>query len=108
MTWQEELDALFDDCAGTFLDSAGAAVTISKGGVSKPCILSGMIESREMRDTGYMPELAPRCEMLRTDFTTLAIADRSQVTVAGHALVVKAIENDPADACVTLTLWTPE
>ncbi len=103
-SFQDELSDLFQEANATFVDASGKPLTITACHVTKPCIASAPIESREMQNAGWTPELARTVLVLRPDFQALRIRDQSLVSVGGIPGRVIAIEDDPADPMVTLRL----
>ena len=86
------------------LDPTKAVTIIGPNGQSAQAIVSTFVQSETLKAADLENKLPAVVQMWATDFTRLAIVDRSEVMVAGHKLTVMAIGNDAADPTVQLTL----
>ncbi len=104
MSFLSELDDLFREAHCTFTDASGAGLMLTYNGKSVRCVAGSPVESRLQAGTGWMGEMVRTVMLRRPDFNSLGIVDQTVVTVGEIAGRVVAIENDPADAMVTLRL----
>ncbi len=104
MSFLSELDDLFREAHCTFTNAAGAGLTLTFNGRTAPCVAGSPVETRLQAGSGWIGEFVRTVMLRKCDFNALGIADQSVVTVGGIVGRVVAIENDPADAMVTLRL----
>lgn len=105
-----EFDDLMAEGFGEVL-TALSTPTISRKGVTKPCVATPVARSKEMRDSGYWPKFHAIVELARIDYLSLGLVlEQSVVTLRNEdgkhpqLLRVVGIEDDPSDVCVKVTL----
>lgn len=105
----------FDDVlsAGfTMLRDSMRAPTITHAGVTAKVIGTPIVKSKDQQNAGYWLAFKTVCELLRTDFVSLKLQDRSMVLVTSsdgtQTVSAKVIgidgEEDDGDPCVRVTL----
>ena len=86
-------------------EQCGTPITV--GEVTRSCILSPFIQTREARDSGFWDNATSTAELLRTDAELLGLTIENGgtvVSVNGRAMCVVGIDDDPADPCVRVHL----
>ena len=96
----------FQDCiaAGFVVMKAAAGTNITCGAVTKVCVATPAMTTRELDENGLMPGVDMLADVSRTDFTALGIVLRSTVTIDSRILIVLMIESDDQDPVVRLHL----
>lgn len=97
-----EFEDMIAEGAQDVLDECGTDIVCGK--VTKKCVLSPLMLSKAMRESGLWEEITATAELTRTDFTALGIVDRAEITVGGKKMKVMLIEDDRVDPCVRLQL----
>ena len=87
-----------------FLDPAKLIILTGPNGLTAQVVATSFPQSKTLKETHFDAKLPVRVTMLGTDFTRLAIVDRSVVKIYGQSLTVIVIDSDPVDPLVDLTL----
>lgn len=94
------IDAAFDFLANT----QGHRKPFIAGNVTKYCLLGPFVQTKETRETGLWQKVTNTAELKRADFEALNIAETDAVTVAGRAMKIHIIHDDPSDSTVLVYL----
>lgn len=103
-------NSLADDLQSAWLETKKLVdpknlVTIAaQNNQSAQVIATSFLQSATLATAGYNSKLPSTVELLRSDFTRLGLANRSQVTVYGYKMQLEIIGNDPVDPFVQLSL----
>ena len=97
----------YDSIQAAFLETRAALnpiILTGPNGQTAQIIATSFPQSKTLKEARFDAKLPVRVTMLNTDFTRLAIVDRSNVQLYGQSLTVIVIDNDPVDPLVDLTL----
>jgi hypothetical protein len=87
-----------------FLDPEQKITLTAANGQKALGIATSFVSSKELKAASYADKIPAAIELLREDFARLALADRSDLTVAARTLTITHIGDDPIDPCVQLTV----
>jgi hypothetical protein len=98
----------YDHVKRAFLETrAHVGVPLNYKGVIKTVITGAIEKKRQQEVSGYLPQAITQIDMIDDDFNALVnmgFGDRSTVTIAGVALRVVVIDNEPSDPIVRLSV----
>jgi hypothetical protein len=86
------------------LDPTAQVILTGPNGKTAQVIATSFPQSKTLKEARFDAKLPSRVTILQEDFVALAIADRSQVKIAGQTLTVIVIDTDPIDPLIDLTL----
>ena len=105
-----EFDDLISGGFGEMLEALDSPTILHKG-VTRECMSSPVLRSKQMREFGYWPKFCTIAELARADFLALQLVEEESIVLyqdsqkVGKLLMrVVGIEDDPVDSCVKVTL----